>query len=98
MSIETLIETYPLLLVAPFSALMFVSARQDRSADGSVSPFNYSLWMGALLPFGWACGSADRPWQLAGMVTVLVVYVGCAMKTFLPRPKDVISESQDRPK
>lgn len=95
MPIETFFESYPLLLVAPFSALMLLSARQDRSADGSISPLNYSLWMGALLPIGWGSAMTDRPWQFAGMVTVLVAYVVCASKTFRLRPDDATTKSPD---
>ena len=92
MSIEAFFEAYPVLIVAPFSSVMFMSARQDRAPDGTVSPFNYALWLGALLPLGWACGSADRPWQLAGMVAILATYAACALRTFLPRPHDETTE------
>jgi hypothetical protein len=83
-SIETFLENCPVLVVAQLSAAMFISARQDYSSKGSVGPFNYSLWLGALVPLGWACALANRPWQLTSMITVLVVYCACALKQFLP--------------
>jgi hypothetical protein len=87
--VEAFLETYPVLVVAPLSAIMFISARQDYMSKGSISPFNFSLWLGVLVPLGWAFTVTGRPWQLASMAAVLVVYCGFSLKQFLPpkRPR-----------
>jgi len=94
-SIETFVEQYPVLVVAPFSAVMFVSALQDRRSKGFLSPVNYYLWLGALAPFGWACILASRPWQLAAMITFLVIYCAGALKLFLSPNRDVSDPEVD---
>lgn len=85
MPIESFLENYPVLLVTPICAVMFLSARQDYKSRGSISPFNFSLWLGAVVPLGWACALANRPWQLASMVAVLVIYCGSVLNLLLRR-------------
>jgi hypothetical protein len=87
MSLDAFFESYPVLLVAPFTAVMFASVHQDWKSTGKVGPLNYSLWMGAIVPLGWSFAAVGRPLQLAGMILVLVVYCVAVAKLLSAPPR-----------